>query len=615
MSDNTNTHITAPISSGSSEQKVPVLTTEDLKKIRQAEKALAEGMTNIKDIISPASFEVNIKNIRLGSLYAKSFYVYTYPRYINANWLSPVINTTATIDVSMFIYPFASDDIMDQLRKRVAEMQSTITIERERGMARDPSLEAALQDAEELRDKLARGQEKFFQMGLYFTVYGNDEAELTKVQTTIQSLLGGRLVLSKPAELQHAHGFQSTLPLGTDLLEVYRSMNTAPLSSSFPFTSSDLSTDKGILYGVNRHNNSLIIFDRFSLENANSVVFAKSGSGKSFAVKLEVLRTMMMGSTAIIIDPENEYEKLAHVIGGSTIKISLTSEQRINPFDLMQPAKDEVVQPGDILRSNIITLLGLLRLMMGGLTPEEEGILDKALIDTYALKGITLDLEDPSQLEPPVMSDLEAVLSRMQGADSLVDRISKFTTGTFSGIFNHQTNISFDVPFLVFQIRDLHDELRPMAMYVILDFIWNRIRATLKKRLLIIDEAWIMMQHEDSAKFLHGLVKRARKYYLGVTTITQDVEDFLRSKYGNAIITNSSMQLLMKQSPTAADELQRVFHLTDGEKYLLMNSEVGQGILFAGLEHAAIQVVASYSEQKLITTNPEEILNAQSENM
>ncbi len=589
-----------------SQKEVPVLTEADLKKIRLAEKTLAEGMTSIRDIISPASFDVHFKNLQLGSLYVKSFYVYTYPRYINANWLSPVINTSATIDVSMFIYPFASDDIMDQLRKKVAEMNSTISIERERGMPRDPSLEAALQDAEELRDKLARGQEKFFQMGLYFTVYGTSEEEVTKVQTTIQSLLGGKLLLSKPAELQHAQGFQTTLPLGTDLLEVYRSMNTAPLSSSFPFTSSDLSTDHGILYGVNRQNNSLIIFDRFSLENANSVIFAKSGAGKSFAVKLEVLRHLMMGTTAIIIDPENEYEKLAQVVGGSIVKISLTSPQRINPFDLMSPAKDEVVQPGDILRSNIITLLGLLRLMLGGLTPEEEGILDKALIDTYALKGILMTQEDPSHLEPPVMSDLEAVLSRMQGAQSLRDRISKFTTGTFSGIFNHQTNIDFDVPFLVFEIRDLHDELRPMAMYVILDFIWNRIRATIKKRLLVIDEAWIMMQHEDSARFLHGLVKRARKYYLGVTTITQDVEDFLKSQYGTAIITNSSMQLLMKQSPTAADELQKVFHLTDGEKYLLMNSEVGQGILFAGLEHAAIQIIASYSEQKLITTNPAE---------
>lgn len=587
---------------------VKKLSSQELKQIRKAEKILKEGMVSVRDLISPSSFEVTFRHIKIGEMYAKTFFVYAYPRYINANWLSPVINIDATIDVSMFVYPFESDEIMKQLKKRVAEMNSTINMERNRGLSRDPALETALEDAENLRNKLARGQEKFFQLGLYFTIYAENEDEIKKVQTSIQSMLGGKLVLTKPAELQHSQGFRSTLPLGTDEIEVYRSMNTEPLSSTFPFSSSDLTTDKGILYGVNRHNNSLIIFDRFSLENANSVVFAKSGSGKSFAVKLELLRSMMLGAHGIVIDPENEYKKLSEVMGGTNVKISLNSAQRINPFDLPAPMKDEVLQPGDLLRSSIISLIGLLRLMLGGLTPTEEGILDKALIDTYALKGITTSIEDPSQMEPPLMENLEAVLSRMRGAESLTDRISKYTTGTYGGIFNHQTNIHFDVSLLVFQIRDLEDELRPIAMYVILDFIWNRVRSSLRKRLLIIDEAWTMMQYEESAKFLHGLVKRARKYYLGITTITQDTEDFLRSKYGKAVITNSSMQLLLKQSPSAADVLEEVFHLSEGEKYLLMNSDVGQGILFAGLEHAAVQILASYSEEKLITTDPEELL-------
>ncbi len=587
------------------------LSNAELKKIRTAEKILKEGMTSVKDLISPSSFKVNFRNIQIGETYAKTFFIYAYPQYISANWLSPVIDLDAQIDVSLFVYPYESGDIMKQLRKRVTEMHSTINMERERGLARDPSLEAALEDAERLRDQLARGQEKFFQFGLYFTIYANNEEDIKKTQTTIQSMLGGKLVLSKPADFQHQHGFESTLPLGIDNLEIYRSINTEPLSSSFPFTSSDMSTGEGILYGINRHNNSLIIFDRFSLENANSVIFAKSGSGKSFAVKLELLRSLMMGSDAIVIDPEDEYQKLSEVVGGTTIKMSLNSTQRINPFDIPHPMRNEILRPGDLLRSAIISMLGLLKLMLKGISPTEEGILDKALIDTYALKGITMDIENPSEMEPPIMSDLENVLKRMRGGEELSDRLSKFTTGSYSGIFNNQTNIHFDVNFLVFQIRDLEEELRPIAMYTILDFIWNRIRSKLKKRILVIDEAWTMMKHEDSAKFLHGLVKRARKYYLGVTTITQDVEDFLHSDYGKAIITNSSMQLLLKQAPSAADILEKVFHLSKGEKYLLMNSKVGQGILFAGMEHAAVQIIASYSEEKIITTDPEAILKAQ----
>lgn len=598
-------------SSKKSDTIVPKLSLKELKQIRKAEKILKEGMASVRDLISPSSFEVTFKNIRIGETYAKSFYVYAYPQFITANWLSPVLNLDATLDVSMFVYPHESGEILKQLKKRVAEMNSTLHMERERGSGRDPGLEAALQDAEELRDSLARGSEKFFQFGLYFTVYADSEEKIKKVQTSIQSLLGGKLVLSKPADLQHDHGFKSTLPLALDELEVYRSINTSPLSSSFPFSSSNLTANDGILYGINRHNNSLIIFDRFSLENANSVIFAKSGSGKSFTVKLELLRSMMMGAEAIVIDPENEYVKLSEVVGGTNIRISLNSSQRINPFDLPAPLKDEISRPGDLLRSNIISLVGLFRMMLGGITPTEEGILDKALLDTYAMKGITLQVEDPSQMQPPLMEDLQAVLSRMRGAENLVDRLSKYTTGSYAGIFNNYTNVEFDVPFLVFQTRDLEDELRPSAMYVILNFIWNKVRSSLKKRTLVIDEAWSIMQHEDSARFLYGLVKRARKYYLGVTTITQDVEDFMKSKYGKAVITNSSLQLLLKQSPSAVDTLEQVFHLTQGEKYLLLNSEVGQGILFAGLEHAAIQIVASYNEEKIITTDPEAVLAAQ----
>lgn len=582
-------------------------------RLKEAEKRYREGMATIRDLIAPSSMEVTFQWVQIGDTYAKTFFVYSYPRYIEANWLSPIINFDVTMDIAMYIYPSENAAIMKVLRNKVAQMQSSIHMNQEKGMVRDPALEAALQDAEELRDQLARGQEKFFHFGLYFTIYSDDPEKIKKVQTNLESILGGKLVLTRSADLQQEHGFNSVMPICTDELEIFRNMNTSPLSTSFPFTSSELTSNEGILYGLNRHNDSLVIFDRFTLENANSVIFAKSGAGKSYAVKLEVLRYMMMQTDVIIIDPENEYEKLCTVVGGTQLKVSLNSDRRINPFDLPKPLKDEVVKPGDLLRANIITLHGLFNLMMGKMTPTEEGLMDRALLNTYALRGITMDTENPGELTPPTMEDLQDVLEGMAGAESLAERLEKYTRGTFAGLFNQPTNVDMDSRLVVFQIRDLEDALRPIAIFVILNYIWNRVRSSLKRRILVIDEAWSLIQHEDSAKFLYGLVKRARKYYLGVTTITQDVEDFLRSDYGKPIITNSSLQLLLKQSPSAIESLQKVFNLTEGEKYLLLNSGVGQGIFFAGMKHVAIQIIASYTEDKIITTNPEEVLKAQQE--
>ncbi|MBN2096683.1 DUF87 domain-containing protein [Candidatus Peregrinibacteria bacterium] len=580
----------------------------EAQKIREAEKIYREGLATIKDMIAPSSMEFMYDKFSLNGVYGKSFFVYAYPRYIEANWLSPVVNFDVTMDISMFVYPTSSAAIMKFLKKKVAQIQSTMRIEKEKGMVSDPALETALQDAEELRRNIQRGEEKFFQYALYFTIYADDEERLKKIQTRLESALGGKLILTKSADLQVEHGFNSTIPLAMDELEVTRNMNTDPLSTTFPFTSSDLTSNQGILYGINRHNDSLIIFDRFALENANSVVFATSGAGKSYAVKLEVLRSMMMGTDVIVIDPENEYEALANMIGGTYLKVSLNSDRRINPFDLPVPLKDEESKPGDLLRSNIITLHGLLNLMLGKLTPEEEGLMDKALIDTYALKGITMEIADPSRMEPPTMEDLYDVLSSMKGAENLAQRLQKYTIGTFAGIFNKPTNVDLNSGMLVFCIRDLEDSLRPIGMYIILNYIWNRVRSELKKRLLIIDEAWSLVQHEDSARFLYGLVKRARKYYLGITTITQDVTDFVNSDYGRPIITNSSMQLLLKQAPSSVEGLTKIFNLTEGEKYLLLNSTIGQGLFFAGLKHVAIQIIASYAEDKVITTKPDEIL-------
>lgn len=587
------------------------MTEAEKKALVEAEKLFQQGLATIRDLIAPSAFEISYDHLRIDGMFSQSFFVYTYPRFIETNWLAPIVNFDVTMDMAQFIYPIDSYSIMKTLRTKVAQMQSSIRINSEKGNVRDPGLETALEDAESLRTELQRGQEKFFQFALYFTVYSEDDKKLKQVSKQLESLLGGKLVLTRKADLRQEHAFTSTIPICLDEIEVKWNMNTSPLSSTFPFISSELTSNEGILYGLNRHNDSLIIFDRFTLENANSVVFAKSGAGKSYAVKLEILRSLMVGSDVIIIDPENEYQALTETVGGTYLRVSLNSDRRINPFDLPKPIADDEVKPGDLLRSSVITLNGLMKLMLGQITSAEEALLDKALLDVYATRGITMDTADPSAFQPPTMEDFHSVLSSMEGATDLAQRLQKYTTGTYGGIFNKPTNIDLNEGLIVFCIRDLEDQLRPIAMYIILNYIWNRVRNSLKRRLLIIDEAWSLMQHDDSAKFLFGLVKRARKYYLGITTITQDVEDFMKSSYGKPIITNSSMQLLLKQAPSAVDVLAHTFNLTEGEKYLLLNSGVGQGLFFAGLRHVAIQIIASYSEDKLVTTNPEQILKQQ----
>ena len=581
---------------------------DERKRVLEAEKLFQEGLASVRDLIAPSSLEIKYDHMRIDGMYAQTFFVYTYPRYIDTNWLSPIVNYDVTMDISQFIYPISSAQIMRTLKNKVAQMQSTIRMNAEKGKVRDPAVQTALEDAEQLRTELQRGQEKFFQFGLYFTIYSDDERELKRASKELQSLLAGKLVLTRRADMRMERGFNSTLPICLDELQTDRNMNTSPLSTTFPFISSELTSDEGILYGLNRHNESLIIFDRFSLENANSVVFAKSGAGKSYAVKLEILRSLMTGSDVIVIDPENEYKPLCDTVGGTYLNVSLNSDRRINPFDLPTPLAEENLKPGDLLRSSVINLTGLMRLMLGELSAQEEGILDKALIDTYATKGITMDVMDPSQYQVPTMEEFYNVLSSMEGAGDMAQRIAKYVNGTYAGVFNKPTNVTLDTGLMVFSVRDLEDELRPVAMYIILNYIWGRVRSTLKRRILVIDEAWSMMQHDDSAKFLFGLVKRARKYYLGVTTITQDVEDFIKSDYGRPIITNSSMQLLLKQSPSAMDALVKMFNLTEGERYMLLNSGVGQGLFFAGLQHVAIQVIASFTEDKIVTTDPEELL-------
>ncbi len=571
-------------------------------------KAYQPSDEDLSNVIAPAGLEVGPANLKIGDYFAKTVFVYTYPRYISSGWFTPIVNMPQMMDISLFIHPMDTALALRNLRKKITEIQAEITEHEEKGIVRDPILETAYEDIENLRDALQQSREKLFEVGIYLTIYGRTPEELAKIESTVQSTLEAKLVYTKPALFRQLEGFESVLPEGHDSLAIHTPLNSAPVSSIFPFVSPDLTSDRGILYGVNMHNNSLIIFDRFSLENANSVVFAKSGSGKSYATKLEILRSMMLGTDVIVIDPENEYQNLANAIGGSYFKISLTSQNHINPFDI--PVIPEGEEPGDVFKSHVLNLTGLVKLMLGTVTPEEDALLDRVITETYASRDITAESFGGSQaLTPPLLGDLQTILENTEGGRGIAQRLDKFTRGSYAGFTNAPTNVDIANRLIVFSIRDLEEELRPVAMYIVLNFVWSLVRSQLKRRLLIIDEAWWMMKYRDSASFLFGLVKRARKYYLGITTVTQDVEDFVKSEYGRPIITNSSLQLLLKQSPTSIGAVGEAFDLTDGERALLLEAGVGEGLFFAGLKHVAIKVVASYTEDQIITTNPEQMIS------
>jgi conjugal transfer ATP-binding protein TraC len=586
-----------PGGKGANDQEtvVPILPTE-----------IYEAATlDLQDIIAPSAVELQPSSLKIGGKYSRTYFVISYPRFLTDGWLAPIVNLDKIFDISIHVHPIQTEKILRQFQKKVAEVQSQINDRQDKGLVRDPVLDTAFRDLESLRDRLQQAEEKLFDVGLYLTIYADSEDDLFKTENELRGILESKLIYLKPALFQQEEGFLSVAPLAQDNLLVHSKLNSGPLSSFFPFVSFELTSDKGILYGVNRNNSGLVIFDRYSLENYNSVLFAKSGAGKSYATKLEILRTMMFDTEVIVIDPEREYEYLAEAVGGRFFNISLSSQHHINPFDVPRPQPDE--DPADVLRSNVIHLVGLFRILLGGLTPEEDSIIDRAINETYALKDITPE-SNFADLEPPLMSDFEMVLASMENSDSLLQRLRKYTKGTWAGFINRPTNVDINKKLVVFSIRDMEDELKPAAMYIVTHFIWNAVRKNIRKRLLVVDEAWWMLKTDDTASFLFSIAKRGRKYYLGLATITQDVGDFLKSKYGVPIITNSSIQLLLKQSPSSIDELQKVFNLTDEEKYLLLESNVGEGIFFAGLKHVAIKIIASYTEDQIITSDPAQIL-------
>jgi conjugal transfer ATP-binding protein TraC len=563
---------------------------------------------NIDEILAPSAMGIYPNYIRIGEKYARTIFLATYPRFLHTNWFSPIVNIDRVFNISINVNPKNTVDILKKLHDQLARLQSQVIEEESQGKVRNPLLETAIGDIESLRDRLQQATDRFFEFGVYITFFEGSEKELNDTESKIRNLLDFQLVFSKVATFRNFEGFSSTLPLGDDRLMVYTSLNTEPLSSIFPFVSFDLTSGSGILYGINTHNNSLVLFDRFELENANTVVFGKSGGGKSYTIKLEILRNLIMGTQVLIIDPEDEYRFLAETVGGSFIKISINSQNHLNPLDLPKPHADE--SPADVFKSHLLDLTGLIKLLLGSLTPEEESILDEALIQTYAIKDITPD-SDFGNAEPPTMGDLQNILEGLKGAEGMAVRLKKYTTGSFAGFLNQPTNVILDSKLVVFNIRDLEDELRPIAMYLILNHIWTQVRRERKKRILVVDEAWWLMKYTVGAEFLFNIAKRARKYYLGMTTITQDIPDFMSTPQGKAIVTNSSMQILMKQSPASIDTVKDTFNLTDAEKYYLLEARVGYGLFFIGQNHIGIRVVASYAEDQIITSDPRQLLEVE----
>lgn len=592
---------------GISDSQVKVArTSKSTKAVKEetAEQKLARGISSVRDVIAPSAIEVDYNFLKIGDKYYRTLFISGYPRFVGANWLEPIINFDHTLTLSMFYYPINARNVLDDLRRKIAEMEATINIAREKGKVIDPGVQAALGDAKSLQEQLVKGIERFFHFSFYVTISANTLDELNSISYQVESTLGSLSLISKKATLEMEAAFQSTVPVCLDKLKVIRNMDTTSVATTFPFTSSELTSNEGILYGVNKHNGSLIIFDRFSLENANSVIFAKSGAGKSYLVKLEALRSLLFGVDLIVIDPETEYRRLCDAVGGEYIDFSINSSAKINPFDL--PVVPEIE---DQLSMKILSLHALFRIMLGELSSGESAVLDRALIDTYRLKGITQDPSTQQDREPPLMEDLYKVLLAMDEPESknLAERMERYIKGSLAGVFDQRSNVSLENSFTVFSIRNLQDVLRPISMFMILDFIWTKVKHDLKKRILLLDEAWTLMQYPDSAAFVYSLAKRARKYYLGLTTITQDVNDFLNTDYGKAVVTNSSIQILLKQHPAAIDKISEIFYLSQGERNFLLSAGIGEGLFFAGTNHVAMQVKASPLEHELVTTNPGEM--------
>jgi hypothetical protein len=564
---------------------------------------LYDETIGIPDKIAPAAFEVDFNDVKINDLYIRTIIVNDYKKAY-PGMLESLINYEEPIDISMYYYPIDTGEIVDKIRRKIAELEAQLNLELESGKVPNAYAKVALQDALKQQEELASGVERYFHFALYITIKGETLSDLNNLTSTVISDLSSKEMNTKLPTLKMENAFKSSLPYGFDRLRQTRNMDTSSIAMTFPFTSSDLSQEKGILYGINTYNRGLVVFDRFSMPNANMVVLASSGGGKSFFVKLEIIRSLMLGTECIVIDPENEYEDLCKSVGGAYVSFSQDGKNKLNPFEL--PAGAESNE--DELRLKELSLQGFFKILFGTLSTRGTSILDRAIRMCYREKGITND-KSTFVNEPPRMEDLYKTLRAMEEmeAQDMALKIERFLVGSASGIFDKKTNIEISNSLTIFSIRDLSEELRPLAMYLMLDFIWTKIKRERKRRILAIDEAWVLMKYPDSALFINSVAKRARKYYLGLTTITQEVSDFLNTDYGRAVVTNSSIQVLFRQSPVAIDGLAGTFDLSEGEKAYLLSVPPGNGLFFAGTNHVSIDVKASPTEYALVTSNPVEL--------
>ena len=582
------------------------LLTSDVRKfLKDAEDNYTKTITDFKTHMAPSYWKAETTSINVSGILGKCYYTASYPTYMDTLWTRDILALHSKRDWSFFLYPEDDTEIQGVLKKKTTQLRAELSDAMQKGITVDKEMEQQYKDIEMIRDKLSTKEERYFELSNYFTVYENTDTALHETSKKYEQKIGGFGVRVKAANHRMDEGFTSTLPLAIDDLGISRSSVTTSLAGSFPFISNDLVSPTGILYGVNMHTWGLVIFDRFNskLPNMNSVILATSGAGKSFTVKLEILRYLLNGVDIIVIDPENEYKQLVDVVWGTYVNIATNSQQCINPFDIPPKIGDVEYGKWDLLRSQIMNLIGLIQIMIGGTTPEEEALLDKALQNTYALKGFSLEEEEYEGKQPPIMEDLMNTLEGMDGGDKMSLKISKYVNGTFGKLFNNYTNVDIGNSLTVFSIRDLEDALKTPAMFNVLNFIWTKVRSQKKQRLLICDEAWILLQNKTSASFLFGLIKRARKYGLGITTISQDIEDFVKSEFGKPIISNSSFQILLKQSTTSIKSLNGLLGLSEAEQQRLISWGVGEGLIFAGNKHIAVKITASPSEINFITTD------------
>ncbi len=558
---------------------------------RQKELNITFGEQDAVDILSYAGLEENIDHLNIDGVYMRTLYISGYPFVANSGWMDSLINFNHDTDISYHVHEVSALSALPKLHRKITELESTKRAMMRVGKIVGSEITDPLESAIELRDKIQRGQEKLFQMSIYVCIRAESLEELDKITKLLEATMSARLFYSKVARYQQLEALQSILPRAEDQLAQKRNLDSSSAALTFPFMSSELVQESGILYGVNKSNNSLVILDRFSLHNANSITFAQSGAGKSYTTKVEILRQLMQGTRVIVIDPEREYKRLTESVGGTYIKLSAKSKQKINPFDLAT-----TFSKASDLSEHTQDLMEVIGLMAEGLTSREKAAVDKTILKIYK----------QAKKNQPLLEDLYTELHKL-GQLKLCEKLEKYISGSLADVFNSQTNIELDNRLVIFDIKDLPESLRQIMMLIISNFVKNQVMAKPEKRLLIIDEGWLLLEHEESARFVAGLVRRARKYYLGVSIISQQANDFLKSDYGRAIASQSALRILMRQDTTTIKGVVSEFNLSEYEQSFLLTCERGDALIVADQNHVAVKVVASDKEHPLITTNPAEL--------